>query len=76
MRAMIVLALKQRAKTKHTIKQARLPSKVFLLFLYFLLPKFNPTRAAEVSPRERKQRAKKVISGGKKAIQITEEKKR
>jgi hypothetical protein len=74
-RAITGSALKQRAKTKHTIKQARLPSKVLLLFLYFSC-QVQSYSAAEVSPSERKHRAKKVTSGGKKAIQITEEKKR
>ena len=40
----------RRAKMNVPAKQAMLPSNVLLLPNSFLLPSFNPTRAASVSP--------------------------
>jgi len=46
---------KRSPKTKHPIKQARLPSKLFAVLNNFLLPYGIPTSAANVSPIARNE---------------------
>jgi len=62
-------SIKKRAKIKVLIKQAKLPSRLFLVPKSFLFPNEIPTVAAKVSPIAKKQRERKAISLGKMAIQ-------
>lgn len=61
--------IKKIANEKVATKQARLPSRLFGVFINFLFPCDFPTTAATVSPIDKNDRATKAISGEKIAIQ-------
>lgn len=60
----------RRPKIRQLTKQARLPSRLLLIPRNLRFPRLIPTKAAKVSPMERKAMEHDAISGsGKKATQ-------